>query len=62
VVVHEYPEHPVRLHVFLARDPVGRPRIDGGRAWAWRRLDELEELEMPPANAQILRALRWRLD
>jgi 8-oxo-dGTP diphosphatase len=62
VVVHEYAEYAVRLHVFLARDPAGEPRIDGGRAWAWKPFDEMQELKMPPANAQILRALRWRLD
>lgn len=61
VVVHEYPEHPVRLHVFVAPDPVGEVRLDRPRAWAWSKLSELHEMEMPPANAPILRALRWRL-
>jgi 8-oxo-dGTP diphosphatase len=61
VLVHEYPEHPVRLHVFLACDPRGKVRIDRPREWAWKAPTELAGLEMPPANAQILRALRWRL-
>lgn len=61
VLVHEYPEHPVRLHVFLARDPRGDVTIDASREWGWKTLSELRELEMPPANAPILSALRWRL-
>ena len=61
VLVHEYPERSVRLHVFLAREPRGDVSIDGAREWAWKSLAELSELEMPAANAQILRALRWRV-
>jgi 8-oxo-dGTP diphosphatase len=61
VLVHEYPEHPVRLHVFIARDPSGEVRIGGSREWGWRTLRQLRELEMPPANAPILNALRWRV-
>ncbi len=61
VFVHEYPEHSVRLHVFLAREPQGQVMLDGPRAWAWKTRAELAALEMPAANAQILRALSWRL-
>jgi 8-oxo-dGTP diphosphatase len=61
VLVHEYPEHPVRLHVFLARDPSGDVSIGGSREWGWKTLSELRELEMPPANVPILNALQWRL-
>ena len=61
VVVHEYPERLVRLHVFLVRDPRGEVTIDEVRAWGWKTPDELRRLETPPANAQILSALRWRL-
>ena len=61
VVVHEYPECTVRLHVFLARDPQGEVEPDAPREVAWKTLDELQDLEMPAANAQILRALHWRL-
>ena len=61
VLVHEYAAGPVRLHVFLARDARGELRRDGPSAWSWKTLAELEALEMPPANATILRALRWRL-
>jgi len=57
VVVHEYAERHVRLHVFLARETCGRARPD----WSWKRLPEIVELPMPEANARILAALRWRL-
>jgi 8-oxo-dGTP diphosphatase len=60
VVVHEYPERPVRLHVFLARNPEGEVRPVPPREWAWRPPAELGGDEMPPANAAILRALQWR--
>ena len=61
VVVHDYSDRPLRFHVFLARDPDGEVRIDGTREWAWLPLDEVERLELPPANRPMLRALRWRL-
>lgn len=60
VVVHDYAERPLRFHVFLARDPRGDVRIDEDREWAWMSPQELQDLEMPPANRPILRALRWR--
>jgi 8-oxo-dGTP diphosphatase len=59
--VHEYPDRSVRLHVYLARDPVGEVGIDGGREHAWHTLADLAALAMPEANAPILRALRWRI-
>jgi len=61
VLVHDYADRPLRLHVFLARDPSGDVRMDRDRAWAWKTLDELGELDMPEANRQMLRALRWRV-
>jgi len=61
VVVHDYAELPLRFHVFLARDPQGDVRIDGPREFAWKTPAELAELQMPEANRQMLRALRWRL-
>ena len=60
VVVHDYADRPLRFHVFLARDPQGDVRIDEGREWAWMTSKDLREIEMPPANRPILRALRWR--
>ena len=59
--VHEYPDRRVRLHAFIVREPEGTVETDGGREHAWHSLPELEELEMPEANAAILRALRWRV-
>jgi len=61
IFVHEYPEHPIRFHVFLVRDPEGELRLDGAREWAWKSVAELRELRMPPANAQMIGALRWRI-
>ena len=61
VVLHEYPERSVRLHVFLAREPRGELRIEVSREWAWNSLAEVGRLPMPEANAQILSALRRRL-
>ncbi len=61
VLVHEYPERSVRLHVFLVREPRGRVCMDRPREWAWKSLAELSQLEMPAANVRILGALRWRV-
>ncbi len=61
VVVHDYAEAPLRFHVFVARDPVGAVTMDAQREHAWLSLEELLSLEMPEANRQMLRALRWRV-
>jgi 8-oxo-dGTP diphosphatase len=61
VVVHDYRELPLRFHVFVARDPGGDVAMDAQREHAWLSLEELASLEMPAANRQMLRALRWRL-
>jgi 8-oxo-dGTP diphosphatase len=61
VLVHEYPERSVRLHVFLARRPSGEVSRNGPQEWGWMSLRELSQLEMPAANTRILSALRWRL-
>ena len=61
VLVHDYAELPLRFHVFLAREPAGEVRIDGEREFAWKTYPELLTLEMPPANRQMLRPLKWRL-
>jgi 8-oxo-dGTP diphosphatase len=60
VVVHDYVDRPLRFHVFLAREPRGEVRMDEEREWSWKSRDELEQLEMPEANRQMVRALRWR--
>ncbi len=61
VVLHDYTEAPLRFHVFVARDPEGEVSMDAGREHAWLSLAELNALPMPPANVQMLRALRWRV-
>lgn len=61
VVVHDYAEAPLRFHVFLLRDPQGAVTMDGDREHAWLTLAELMQLEMPEANRQMLRSLRWRM-
>jgi 8-oxo-dGTP diphosphatase len=61
VVVHDYADRRLRLHVFLAPDPEGRIRIDEAREWAWIGYEELCELPMPEANRQMVSALGWRL-
>lgn len=58
VVSHDYADRAVRLHAFLARDPLGEVLLTEGREWAWKTLDEIERLEMPAANRLVLRALR----
>ena len=60
VLVHDYRELPLRLHAFLAREPAGEPRLDGDREWAWKSYEELLALDMPAANAPLLKALGWR--
>jgi len=59
VLVHDYPDRAVRLHCFVAREPVGDVEI-AGREWAWRLREELDAAAMPAANASILRALDCR--
>lgn len=61
VVVHDYVDRPLRFHVFLAREPQGEVQLDEERDWAWKNREELEHLEMPEANRQMLGALRWRV-
>jgi len=60
VVVHDYVDRPLRFHVFLSREPQGEVRLAEEREWGWKTRDELERLDMPEANRQMLRALRWR--
>jgi 8-oxo-dGTP diphosphatase len=59
VFVHDYPDRSVRLHCFLARDPVGEVAI-AGRKWTWLPRQDLDAGTMPAANVSILRALDWR--
>lgn len=60
LVVHDYREIPLRLHVFLALDPTGEVVTEHGKTWDWLDFEALSRRTMPEANRQILRALRWR--
>jgi len=57
-LVHDYADRPLRFHVFLAAEPRGEVRIEGGRQWSWQRPTDLATLDMPEANRAILRAIR----
>ena len=59
--VFDYPDRMLRFHAFIATGLSGDPAIDGSREWGWKMLDDLERLDMPPANIPIVRSLRWRL-
>lgn len=61
IFVHDYPDRRLRFHAFLVADAEGEVGTDGGRAFAWVALADLDGLAMPEANRAILRALRWRL-
>ncbi len=61
MVVHDYTQLPLRFHVFVASDPTGDVTTDVTREHAWLSIEELESLEMPAANRQMLRALGWRM-
>ena len=62
VSVHDYPDRSVRLHCFVIRDPKGEVSIPGNQEWAWVSGGRLAELDMPPANSAVLRALKRRLE
>jgi 8-oxo-dGTP diphosphatase len=62
IVVHDYPDRALRIHVYLAREPAGEPSAEpDAAAWEWKTLAELRELDMPDANREILEALGPRL-
>lgn len=60
LLVHDYADRALRFHVFVTRDSQGQVSEDGTQRWVWKSLAEIEELKMPEANRQVLRALRWR--
>jgi 8-oxo-dGTP diphosphatase len=58
-VTHDYPERTVELHFFeceLTATP--HPRI--GQEMRWVPRSELDALEFPPADAELIAALRTR--
>jgi 8-oxo-dGTP diphosphatase len=55
-VTHRYDDHDVELHFFechLSRDP--QPQL--GQAMRWVPRAELQTLELPPADAELIRLL-----
>ena len=55
-VTHEYPERIVELH-FFACALMGEPRPMLGQEMRWVERGELQALEFPPADAELIRML-----
>jgi 8-oxo-dGTP diphosphatase len=56
-VHHEYPERIVELH-FFACELTGEPRPLLGQEMRWARRDELQSLDFPPPDAELIERLR----
>ena len=54
---HTYPERSVELQ-FFSCELLGEPRPQLGQEMRWVRRDELETLEFPPADAELIKILR----
>jgi mutator protein MutT len=54
---HAYPERCVELHFFRCQ-LLGEPRPQLGQEMRWVRREELQSLEFPPADAELIRVLR----
>jgi 8-oxo-dGTP diphosphatase len=54
---HAYPERSVELHFFRC-ELHGEPRPMLGQEMRWVRREELETLEFPPADAELIKILR----
>ena len=59
VTRHAYPERTVELHFFRA-DLVGEPAPQLGQQMRWVPRDELATLELPEADADLIRMLMTR--
>ncbi len=55
-VSHSYPDRVVELH-FFACDLLGEARAVLGQEMRWVRREELESLEFPPADEELIRML-----
>jgi 8-oxo-dGTP diphosphatase len=53
---HTYPDRRVELH-FLRCDLHGEPAPQLGQAMQWVRREDLEKLEFPPADAELIALL-----
>ena len=54
---HAYPERVVELHFFRC-ELTGQPRPLLGQEMRWVQRDELQALEFPPADEELIRRLR----
>jgi mutator protein MutT len=54
---HTYPERSVELHFFRC-ELHGEPRPQLGQEMRWVRREELQSLEFPAADAELIRLLR----
>ena len=54
---HAYPERAVELHFFRC-ELTGQPRPVLGQEMRWVRREELQALEFPPADEELIRRLR----
>jgi mutator protein MutT len=57
VVVYEYADRIVRLTPVMCQWEAGEPRPRASEHCGWVTGEELQRLEMPPANAAIVRAI-----
>ena len=56
-VFHTYPEHPILLLAYHCRIEKGTPKRIGCHDLRWVNPDELEKLDMPPADDPIRKRL-----
>jgi len=56
-VFHTYPEHPILLLTYHCRIEKGIPKLIGCHDLRWVNPDELEKLDMPPADDPIRKRL-----
>jgi mutator protein MutT len=55
-ITHEYPDRSIELH-FLRCQVGGRPAPQQGQEMRWVRRADLEHLQFPPADAELIRVL-----
>ncbi len=60
-VTHQYPDMTVHLTLFNASITAGEPQLLEHNALRWITVDEIDELDFCPADAQILQQLRKRI-
>ena len=58
---HVYSEREVDLHFYLCTGISGEPTAGDGRQSRWVSAGDLDHLETPPANAEVIRMLQDQL-